>query len=59
MGHPTVLPERWLWPSVYRTVPRTVLPLASLAETEPREQIIYGEFDGRRDKRVLIKVIGE
>jgi len=25
----------------------------------PREQIFYGEFDGRRDKRVLIKIIGE
>ena len=23
------------------------------------EQIFYGEFDGRRDKRVLIKIIGE
>lgn len=23
------------------------------------EQVFYGEFDGRRDKRVLIKVIGE
>jgi secondary thiamine-phosphate synthase enzyme len=23
------------------------------------ERIIYGEFDGRRDKRVLIKIIGE
>ena len=23
------------------------------------EQIFYGEFDGRRDKRVLVKVIGE
>ena len=23
------------------------------------EQIFYGEFDGRRAKRVLIKVIGE
>ncbi|WIL20884.1 MAG: secondary thiamine-phosphate synthase enzyme YjbQ [Geothrix sp.] len=23
------------------------------------EQIFYGEFDGRRDKRILIKVIGE
>ena len=23
------------------------------------EQIFYGEFDGRRDKRVLIKLIGE
>ena len=25
----------------------------------PWEQIFYGEFDGRRDKRVLIKMIGE
>jgi secondary thiamine-phosphate synthase enzyme len=25
----------------------------------PWEQIFYGEFDGRRSKRVLIKVIGE
>jgi len=25
----------------------------------PWEQIFYGEFDGRRDKRVLIKLIGE
>ena len=25
----------------------------------PWEQIFYAEFDGRRDKRVLIKIIGE
>lgn len=25
----------------------------------PWEQIYYGEFDGRRNKRVLIKIIGE
>ena len=25
----------------------------------PWEQIFYGEFDGRRKKRVMIKVIGE
>ena len=25
----------------------------------PWEQILYGEFDGRRDKRILIKIIGE
>ncbi len=25
----------------------------------PWEQIFYGEFDGRRDKRILVKVIGE
>ena len=24
----------------------------------PWEQVFYGEFDGRRDKRVLIKIIG-
>jgi hypothetical protein len=25
----------------------------------PWEQIFYGEFDGRRPKRVLIKIIGD
>jgi len=25
----------------------------------PWEQIFYGEFDGCRDKRVMIKIIGE
>ena len=25
----------------------------------PWEQIFYGEFDGRRQKRVLVKIIGE
>lgn len=25
----------------------------------PWEQIFYGEFDGKRDKRILIKIIGE
>ncbi|MDW9177345.1 secondary thiamine-phosphate synthase enzyme YjbQ [Legionella pneumophila] len=25
----------------------------------PWEQIFYGEFDGRRDKRVLVKIIGQ
>ena len=25
----------------------------------PWEQIFYGEFDGKRPKRVLVKVIGE
>ncbi|HIM27309.1 MAG TPA: YjbQ family protein, partial [Candidatus Marinimicrobia bacterium] len=23
------------------------------------ERIFYGEFDGKRDKRVLVKIIGE
>jgi secondary thiamine-phosphate synthase enzyme len=25
----------------------------------PWEQIFYGEFDGRRRKRILVKIIGE
>ena len=28
-------------------------------DPSPWEQIFYGEFDGRRSKRVLVKVIGE
>jgi thiamine phosphate synthase YjbQ (UPF0047 family) len=28
-------------------------------DLRPREQIFYGEFDGRRRKRVLVKIIGE
>ena len=30
-----------------------------LLDLGPWEQIFYGEFDGRRRKRVLVKVIGE
>ena len=30
-----------------------------LLDFGPWEQIFYGEFDGRRSKRVLVKVIGE
>jgi secondary thiamine-phosphate synthase enzyme len=32
---------------------------ASALDFGPWEQIFYGEFDGRRPKRVLVKVIGE
>lgn len=32
---------------------------ASKLDFGPWEQIFYGEFDGRRRKRVLIKIIGE
>ena len=28
-------------------------------DLDPREQIFYREFDGRRNKRVLLKIIGE
>jgi len=30
-----------------------------LLDLGPWEQIFYGEFDGRRRKRVLVKIIGE
>lgn len=29
------------------------------SHTEYWEQIFYAEFDGKRDKRVLVKIIGE
>ncbi len=29
------------------------------ADFGPWEQVFYGEFDGQRDKRVLVKIIGE
>ena len=28
-------------------------------DTGPWEQVFYGEFDGKRNKRVLVKIIGE
>jgi secondary thiamine-phosphate synthase enzyme len=33
--------------------------MAGKLDFGPWEQIFYGEFDGRREKRVLIKIIGE
>ncbi len=39
---------RWSWPS----------PAGKL-DFGPWEQIFYGEFDGRRRKRVLVKIIGD
>ena len=32
---------------------------SSKLDLGPWEQIFYGEFDGRRKKRVLVKIIGE
>ena len=32
---------------------------AGALDLGPWEQVFYGEFDGRRDKRVLVKIIGE
>ncbi len=43
--------------------PETSLKLLNFANGKldfgPWEQIFYGEFDGKRKKRVLIKIIGE
>jgi secondary thiamine-phosphate synthase enzyme len=37
----------------------TIAITESRLDFGPWEQIFYGEFDGRRRKRVLIKIIGE
>jgi secondary thiamine-phosphate synthase enzyme len=37
----------------------TVAVTATRLDLGPWEQVFYGEFDGRRRKRVLVKVIGE
>ncbi len=37
----------------------TVAVTAGRLDLGPWEQIFYGEFDGRRRKRVLVKIIGE
>lgn len=37
----------------------TVAVTAGKLDLGPWEQIFYGEFDGRRRKRVLVKIIGE
>jgi thiamine phosphate synthase YjbQ (UPF0047 family) len=43
-----------------RILKKTFLPVAlSKLDFGPWEQIFYGEFDGRRKKRVLVKIIGE
>jgi len=36
-----------------------VFPFGGLAGCFDQKQIFYGEFDGRRRKRVLVKIIGE
>jgi len=40
--------------------PKSLPPLVSEGKLDfgPWEQIFYGEFDGRRKKRVLVKIIG-
>ena len=39
---------------------QVIVPItAGALDLGPWEQIFYGEFDGRRRKRVLVKIIGE
>lgn len=38
---------------------RTVMGREVVVDFGPWEQIFYGEFDGKRKKRILIKIIGE
>jgi len=41
-----------------RKIPRQLLHVVN-RHVPPWEQIFYGEFDGTRCKRVLVKIIGE
>ena len=45
------------WPRARREV--VVAITAGTLDFGPWERIFYGEFDGGRRKRVLIKIIGE
>ena len=50
------------YPSICITVPgREVVVAVTQGKLDfgPWEQIFYGEFDGRRKKRALVKIIGE
>jgi len=44
--------------SMARKIPRQLLHVVN-RHVPPWEQIFYGEFDGTRCKRVLVKIIGE
>jgi thiamine phosphate synthase YjbQ (UPF0047 family) len=60
---------RWLWPDgnsadvhmMLQVMGREVVVAITKGKLDlgPWEQTFYGEFDGRRAKRVLVKVIGE
>lgn len=58
--------SRWLKGEGSRTLERPLMGrevvvaiTAGKLDFGPWEQIFHGEFDGRRPKRVLVKVIGE
>jgi hypothetical protein len=40
-------------------VPVTIVEVMPAGFVGPWEQIFYGEFDGQRRKRVLLKILGE
>jgi thiamine phosphate synthase YjbQ (UPF0047 family) len=42
-----------------RVIFRVVAVTEGRLDFGPWEQIFYGEFDGKREKRVLVKIIGE
>jgi len=51
--------ERLWWPSQKASLISDLLSRRSSKSEVGWEQIFYGEFDGRRRKRVLVKIIGE
>jgi thiamine phosphate synthase YjbQ (UPF0047 family) len=54
-------PETWLGNSFWILAGREVVVAIAKGKLElgPWEQNLYGEFDGRRRKRVLVKIIEE
>ena len=62
MGAPNSVGEDNTDAHLKRQVMRTEVVVAvtkGKLDFGPWEQIFYGEFDGRRRKRVLVKIIGE
>jgi len=54
------IPARMGFVNITPTVEELVVAITnSRLDFGPWEQIFYGEFDGRRPKRVLVKLIGE
>jgi hypothetical protein len=55
------VPERRAYLNIIPPKGREVVVAITAGKLDlgPWEQILYGEFDGRRPKRVLIKIIGE
>ena len=45
--------------TAHRLLPTDLAITKGKLDFGPWEQIFYGEFDGQRNKRVLVKIIGE